>query len=162
MIALRYVYVVALVIWVGGLITIGSVVAPSAFAALEPGGPPVTTSPGATVVGEVLRRFHLVGYAAGATLLTTLAIMKVIGPRPPGFSRRLVIIAAMLTTTLAAGTWVDPEIAMMRATLGVPVRSLASDDARRVRFGRLHGISTALMALTAMGGLVLCYWETRE
>ena len=35
MIALRYVYVVALAIWVGGLITIGSVVAPSAFAVLE-------------------------------------------------------------------------------------------------------------------------------
>ena len=162
MIALRYVYVVALVIWVGGLITIGSVVAPSAFAALEPGGVLVTSSPAAAVVGEVLRRFHLVGYAAGATLLSTLVLMKVVGPRPPGFARRLVIVSVMLTTTFAAGVWVDPEIAAMRAAIGAPVRSLPEGDERRARFGRLHGLSTVLMAVTALGGLALCYWETRE
>jgi hypothetical protein len=161
MIGLRYVYVVALVIWVGGLITIGSIVAPAAFAALDPGGS-AAAAPAAALVGEVLRRFHLVGYAAGLTLLSTLLVMKVIGPRPPGFAARLVIVTGMLVTTLAAGAFVDPQIASMRAAIGVPIRSLTPNDARRTQFGRLHGISTALMAITALGGLVLCYWETRE
>jgi len=159
MIALRYVYVVALAIWVGGLITIGGVVAPSAFAVLEAlGGPPLA----AVLVGEVLRRFHVVGYAAGAVLLATLLLMKVVGPRPPGFGARLVLVSAMLGVTLFAGLWVDPQIASMRAQVGVPIRTLAPDDARRVQFGRLHGLSTTLLAVTALGGLVLCYWETRE
>ena len=162
MIALRYVYVVALVIWVGGLITIGSIVAPSAFAALAAtdggSGQPLA----ATLVGEVLRRFQIVAYASGAILLSTLILMKVVGPRPPGFGARLVLVGAMLGITLTAGFWVDPQIAAMRTTIGVPVRTLAPDDARRVRFGQLHGLSTALMAATALGGLVLCYWETRE
>ena len=120
MIALRYVYVVALVLWVGGLITIGSVVAPSAFAVLEPAASAAIESPAAMMVGEVLRRFHVVSYVAGATLVSTLILMKVVGPRPPGFGRRLVIIGLMLAATLTAGFWIDPAIASMRAALGAP------------------------------------------
>ena len=161
MIALRYVYVVALVLWVGGLITIGSVVAPSAFAVLEPAAPS-TVSSAAAVVGEVLRRFQVIGYAAGATLISTLILMKLVGPRPQGFAARLAIVSVMLAATAAAAFWVDPQIASMRSAVGVPMRSLAADDARRQQFGRLHGISTSLMAVTILGGLVLCYWETRE
>jgi hypothetical protein len=159
MIALRYVYVVALAIWVGGLITLGSVVAPSIFAVLEPGA---QQSLAPTVVGEVLRRFHLVGYAAGALLLSTLILMKMVGPRPPGFGVRLVMVTAMLGVSLATGLWIDPQIASLRASVGMPIGTLAPDDARRVQFGRLHGLSTALMAVTILGGLALCYWETRE
>ena len=162
MIALRYVYVVALAIWVGGLITIGSVVAPSAFTVLEAISDAGPQSLAATLVGEVLRRFHVVGYAAGALLLSTLILMKVVGPRPPGFGARLVLVSAMLGVSLVTGFWVDPQIASMRASVGVPIGTLAPDDARRVRFGRLHGLSTTLMAVTALAGLALCYWETRE
>jgi len=162
MIALRYVYVVALAIWVGGLITLGSVVAPSAFAVLEPEHIAAQQSLAATLIGEVLRRFHLVGYAAGALLLSTLLLMKVVGPRPTGFGVRLVMVTAMLGVSLVTGLWVNPQIASMRASIGMPIGTLAPDDARRVTFGRLHGLSTTLMALTIFGGLVLCYWETRE
>lgn len=162
MIALRYVYVVALAIWVGGLITLGSIVAPSAFAVLEPEVGAAQQSLAAMLVGEVLRRFHLVGYVAGALLLSTLLLMKVVGPRPTGFGVRLVMVTAMLAVTLVTGLWVDPQIASMRASIGMPIGTLAPDDARRAQFGRLHGLSTTLMAMTVLGGLVLCYWETRE
>ena len=94
----------------------------------------------------------MVGYAAGALLLSTLILMKVVGPRPPGFGARLVLVSAMLGVSLVTGFWVDPQIASMRASVGVPISTLAPDDARRVRFGRLHGLSTALMAVTALGG----------
>jgi uncharacterized membrane protein len=160
MIALRYVYVVALVVWVGGLITIGGVVAPSAFAVLaRPSGGDTSA---ASVVGEVLRRFQLVGYVAGATLLATLVLMKLVGPRPPGFGVRIGVVSAMLALVATAGLYVDPQIAAMRAEAGGAIRSLARDDPRRARFGRLHGMSTALMAAATAFGLVLCYWETRE
>lgn len=161
MIALRYVYVVALVFWVGGLLTLGSVVAPAAFAVLDPQGG-AGGSDAAALVGEALRRFHLVAWAAGTTLLVALVVMKVIGPRPPGFGFRVGLVSAMLALSLTAGLVVDPRIAAMRVSAGVPIRTLDADDPRRVAFGRLHGLSTALMAMTAAGGLVLCYWETRE
>jgi hypothetical protein len=160
MIVLRYVYVVALVVWVGGLLTIGGVVAPSAFAALS--GSTAGEGAAAGVVGEVLRRFHFVSYVAGATLLSTLLLMKVVGPRPPGFGFRVGLVTGMLALAAATGLFVDPQIAAMRVDAGGPIRSLGPDDPRRLRFGQLHGLSTALMAATTACGLLLCYWETRE
>jgi uncharacterized membrane protein len=160
MIALRYVYVVALVVWVGGLLTIGGVVAPAAFAALARSADGDIAAAG--VVGEVLRRFQLVGAIAGATLLSTLVLMKLVGPRPPGFGFRMGLVSAMLGLAATTGLFVDPQIAAIRAETGGAIRALAADDPRRVRFGQLHGVSTALMAAATACGLVLCYWETRE
>jgi uncharacterized membrane protein len=162
MTALRYAYVIALVVWLGGMITIAGVVAPATFSALERVEPEAGRTRAATVVGEVLRRFHVVSYLSAAVLLATLISMKVVGPRPIGFSRRLLIVGMMLAATVATGLIVDPAIARRRDALGVPVASLAPSDPRRVEFGRLHAISTALLGLGVVGGLILCYWETRE
>ena len=72
------------------------------------------------------------------------------------------LLPRMLIVTLVSGFWVDPQVAAARAGAGVPINTLAADDERRVRFGWLHGLSSTLMAVTTLGGLVLCYWETRE
>ena len=162
MLAVRYVYILTLVVWLGGMITIAAVVAPSAFRALEQTTTPDGRPAAARVVGEVLRQVHLVSYAAGALLLATLAAMKLIGPRPPGFGIRVGIVAAMLAASAVSGLMVDGRIAQLRESIAQPVSSLAEGDPRRVRFGQLHGLSTGLLGLSILGGLALCYWETRE
>jgi uncharacterized membrane protein len=162
MTALRYAYVIALVVWLGGMITIAGVVAPATFSALERVEPDVGRTRAAAVVGEVLRRFHVVSYLAAAVLLATLIGMKVIGPRPIGYSRRVLIVSTMLAVTVISGVIVNPAIARRRDALGVPVSSLAPSDPRRADFGRLHAVSTALLGIGVVGGLILCYWETRE
>jgi uncharacterized membrane protein len=162
MTALRYAYVIALVVWLGGTMTIAGVVAPATFSTLERVEPEAGRTKAASVVGEVLRRFHIVSYVAAAVLLATLIGMKVVGPRPLGFGWRLVIVGMMLAATIVSGVIVDPAIARRREAIGVPVASLAPTDPRRADFGRLHAISTALLGLGVIGGLILCYWETRE
>jgi uncharacterized protein DUF4149 len=164
MVALRYIYVLALVVWLGGMITIGSVVAPAVFRTLEQ----TKTEQGAgraqaaTVVGEVLRQFHVVSYGAGIVLGAALVTMKLIGPRPVGFGARLLIVGLMLTASLISGLLVDRRIGDLRTAIGQPVSSLPADDPRRAAFGRLHAFSTSLMGIAIVGGLLLCYWETRE
>jgi hypothetical protein len=79
-----------------------------------------------------------------------------------GFGARLAIVGVMLTATLSSGLLVDRKIARLRETIGAPVASLPVDDPRRASFGRLHALSTALMGVAIAGGLLLCYWETRE
>lgn len=153
--ALRFVSMLAVAIWLGGMVTIGGVVAPAAFAVLG-------SSDAASLVGETLRRFHLVGYAAGALLLLSLALMALMGPRPRAFWVRLTMAALMLAATLAAGLLVDRRMAAMRAEIGVPVGSLPAGDARRAAFGRLHGASTSLMALAVAAGLTLVYLDARD
>ncbi|HEY8535902.1 MAG TPA: DUF4149 domain-containing protein [Vicinamibacterales bacterium] len=162
MIALRYVYVLALVVWLGGTVTIGGVVAPAAFAALEAHDPAGGRTAAAVVVGEVLRRFRVVSWIALPALLVTLIAMKLVGPRPPGFGVRVAIVSVLIALSLISGLYIDPEIAALRRAAGVPMQELDAADPRRVRFNTLHGLSTALMTAGALGGLVLCFWETRE
>ena len=83
MVALRYVYVLALSLWFGGIITIGAIVSP--------------------VSDVVLRRFFLTSYVAGALVLTTLFGMALLGPRPSGFFARFAVAVGMFAVTLYAG-----------------------------------------------------------
>jgi hypothetical protein len=155
MVALRFGVGLALAVWLGGAVAIGSIVAPSAFAVLSAGD-------AASLVGETLRRFHIVTYAAGIALVGGLAGMALVGPRPRAFAWRLLTAGLMLAATLASGLWVDTRIRTMRTEIGVPVSSLPTGDARRAAFGRLHGLSTLLMGMTVLGGVALVYWDQRD
>jgi hypothetical protein len=162
MAAVRYLYVLALVAWLGGMVTIGGLVAPVAFRSLEQRDPIDGRARAATLVGDVLRQFHTVSYVAGAVMLSALITMRVVGPRPPGFGLRVTLISVMLGAAIASGLLVDPHIARLRASIAAPISTLPETDPRRVTFGRLHATSTALMGLAIAGGLLLCLWETRE
>lgn len=70
MLALRYVYVLALVVWLGGLF------------------------------GALLERFAYQRYAAGGILLITLVLMAVLGPRPRAFAVRVALVTIMLGIAL--------------------------------------------------------------
>ena len=70
MLAVRYVALAALVVWLGGMVT--------------------------AVFGEFLRPFHLVSLACGAVILVSLFIMKFVGPPPHAFVPRAALTALML------------------------------------------------------------------
>jgi hypothetical protein len=155
MLPLRLVSVLALVIWIGGALTIAGLVAPSAFTVLPSGD-------AARVVGETLRRFHFVGYGAGAALVASLVLAGLLGPRPHAFWWRLWIAGLMLVATLVSGLWVSGRVAALRQEAGASMASLEPADPRRIAFGRWHSLSTGLMALTMAGGFVLLYFETSD
>ena len=83
------------------------------------------------------------------------------------FIRRFtVVVAAIATVMLAASAYsglvVAARIAEIQASIGAAPSSLPAGDARRVEFGRLHGLSTALELIPVLGGLVLIFWEMKE
>jgi hypothetical protein len=82
-IALRYLYVLALSIGFGGAIIIGLVV------------PPLSD--------QVNHRFFLILYVSGGILLLSLLAMSLLGPRPSGFAARFGAAATMFAATLFAG-----------------------------------------------------------
>src|ERR1051325_5810151 len=82
MLALRYVYVLALVVWLGGMLILGAVVAPTTFEVLQTQAGSAGRELAGAVFGTALARFHYVAYGAGAVLLLTLGAMRVLGPRP--------------------------------------------------------------------------------
>lgn len=161
MLALRYVYVLALVVWLGGMVVLGAIVAPTTFEVLQAIEPVAGRAMAGELFGRALARFHYVAYAAGALLLVTLAAMALLGPRPRGFAVRAAIIGAMLLVALYSGVSVLGTIDAIREDVGALPSRLAADDARRIRFDALHLLSTRLMMVNVIGALALLYWEAR-
>jgi hypothetical protein len=162
MLALRYVYVIALVVWLGGMVVLGAIVAPATFQVLQASDPAAGRALAGELFGAIVARFHYVAYAAGILLLLSLAAMAVLGPRPAHFAVRMGIIAAMLGVALYSGLVVLADIDRIQAEVGTLPSRLAATDLRRVRFDALHVLSTRLMMLNMAAAFVLLYWEARE
>jgi uncharacterized membrane protein len=162
MLALRYIYVLALVVWLGGMVVLGAVVAPTTFQVLQASEPVAGRALAGEVFGATIARFHYVAYAAGVTLLVSLAAMAVLGPRPAHFLVRSIIVTAMLTVALYSGFVVLAGIDRIQQEAGTLASRLPVTDSRRLQFDGLHQLSTRLMMLNLLGALVLLYWEARE
>jgi len=162
MLALRYVYVLALVTWLGGMIVLGAIVAPTTFQILQATEPATGRELAGEVFGAIIAKFHYIAYAAGAVLLLSLSAMAVLGPRPKQYAVRSALIAVTLGISLYSGLIVLSSIDTIQQDAGGPVSRLQADDARRIRFDQLHLLSTRLMMLNMAGALILLYWETRE
>ena len=162
MLAIRYVALAALAVWLGGMLILGLVVAPSTFHALEAADPASGRVLAGVAFGEVLRQFHLVTYACGAIVLVGLFTMKFLGPPPRAFVPRAAIVALMLGVAVYSGVLVSGELATVQARIEGPVGRLPETDARRLRFDQLHRLSTTLMTINMALGLVLLSWYVRE
>jgi len=158
----RYIALAALVIWLGGMVVLGFLVAPATFRVLGVAAPTVGGFLAGAVFGEVLRRFHLLAYGCGAVMMVCLFAMKFVGPPPRSFPLRAGIVAAMLAVAGYSGIVVSGEMAKLQSSISGPVNALPEHDARRVRFTSLHQRATALMALNLAGGLVLLAWYVKE
>jgi hypothetical protein len=79
MLAVRYVALAALVIWLGGTTTLNLLTTPTR---------------------DVMRSFDVVSVACGALIMIALLVMKFVGPPPPAFLPRLAIVAVMLGMVL--------------------------------------------------------------
>lgn len=159
---LRYLYVLALVLWLGGMMVAGFVVAPTTFSVLEAWDTSTGRVLAGQVFGAVLRRVHLIGYGAAIVMLLVLTLQRVLGPRPRHYGIRVGLLALMLGLMLYSGMALTPRIDRIQAEVTGPMNRLPTDDARRLEFDGLHRLSTILVTATIAGGLVLLAWETRE
>lgn len=162
MLALRFAALLALTVWVGGVIVLGGIAAPAAFDVMASRQVPDGRVLAGAVVGEALRRLHLLSYVCGGLMLLSLSARAVLGPRPTWFAFRIGFVAVMLAASAYSGLVVAKRIDRLRAEIGVAPSSLAESDPRRVAFGRLHGASSALQLVPILGGLVLLFLELKD
>lgn len=162
MVVLRYAYVLALVVWTGGLVTAGAFVAPAIFGALEGEAGAAGRMLAGAAFGEVLRRVLLAGEAAGVVMLVSLTVLRLLGPKPVGYGVRAVLLGAMLLVNAYTAHLVLPEADALRREVQAPMTSTAASDPRRTRFDRLHRLSTTLVTAVAIAGVIVAAWEARE
>lgn len=162
MILLRYLYILALVVWLGGMVVAGGVAAPSIFKVLEAWHPVEGRVLAGRVFGEVLQRLYWLGYAMAGVMFVSLTLHRLLGARPIKYGVRAIILALMVAFALVADYHVGPQVATIQARVSGPVSALSPDDPIRAEFNRLHGLANILLSLTVVGGLALLFWEARE
>jgi hypothetical protein len=134
----------SITLWVGGLWTIGYLVAPLLFSALAD-----NHALAGVLAGKMFKGIAWVGIACGSLLL----LHEVLSFRG-GSLKHLVfwLVLLMLAITLIMQFWLQPFVVALRA-VGAPVDTLASFPTRSFAFW--HGISSMLYLLESLLGLVL-------
>jgi hypothetical protein len=159
---LRFLSLAALAVWIGGLAALGGVAAPELFAWLQAHDPVAGRETAGQLFGVIFARFQHFSWALGGVAIVSLIVRAILGPRPRHFGIRAWLLAAMLAFSVATALWITPRIEAIRNSVSGPVASLADTDARKVTFGRLHGLSNVLMLMTIVTGLGLMWMEAGD
>src|ERR1700756_5494533 len=148
---LRYLIVLSLVVWLGGLIFFSFVVAPSAFAVLP------TRHMAGSLVSRSLSLLHWMGIVSGLVfLVASLLYSRVTTGSAHLFAARHLLIVVMLVLTCVSQFGISPRMARLRATVG-EIDRVPLNDPARVQFNALHVWSTRLEGSVLLAGLVVAY-----
>ena len=162
MLALRFAGLLAVAVWFGGLLALGAIAAPAIFDVVDTGRIAGERVVAGILFGEILGRFHLVGYGCGAVILVSLAVRAVLGPRPRHLALAAVTTSVMLAAAVYSGVVLSGRIERQRQEIGTAPSSLPDGDPRRVEFGRLHAQSIMWQLVPLLGGVVLLFRELTE
>lgn len=153
---LRFLMLFSLVVWLGGIIFFGSVVAPTLFGVLP------TRHLSGMVVTRVLGLLHWIGVAAGMIFLgSSLMLSNLESGAAQLTAPRHILIVLMLALTLVSQLGISPRMAALRAEMG-EIDLVQQDDPRRVEFNRLHRWSTRLEGGTLLLGLAVVFLVARR
>lgn len=160
--ALRVVSLALIACWIGGIAVLGLVAAPSVFSVLEGHDPVAGRTLAGMVFGEIFARFQQMAWFLGGGLVALLGVRAALGPRPRRLAMQIWLVTGMLAASAYSGLILAPRIEVLRAETAGTMAALPETDARKVEFGRLHGLSNGLMALTLLAGLGIFWIESRD
>jgi uncharacterized membrane protein len=148
---LRFLMVLSLVIWVGGLIFFAFVLAPTAFQVLP------NTHLAGNVVGRSLSKLHWMAIDSGvAFLIASLIYNYITQGTAHFFAIRHVLIYLMLALTLFSQFWIIPRMDTLRASVG-DFAAVPLTDPQRIQFDALHVWSTRVEGAVLLLGLVAVF-----
>ena len=155
---LRFLILLALVVWIGGIIFLAFVEAPTAFTV----GLLPTRHLAGSIVGRSLDLLHYMGMASGLVfLIASMIYYRVTVGKARPLSIRHLLIALMLGLTLISQFAVSPRMHALRAQ-AVVIDNLSLNDPIRSEFDRLHVWSENLEKAVLLLGLVAIYRTAQE
>jgi hypothetical protein len=155
---IRFVMLLSLVVWVGGIIFFAFVVAPTVF---RPGILPSHQLAG-NVVSRSLSLLHEIGITCGIVFAVTSMINSAVvsGSAQP-FALRHVLVYLMIVLTLVSIFGIGARMEALKKDM-VMIDQVPQDDARRMEFNHLHVWSTRLEGTVLVLGLALLYLTARR
>jgi uncharacterized membrane protein len=149
---LRFLMLLSLVAWIGGLIFFAFVLAPTAFQVLSP-----NTHLAGNIVGRALGKLHWIAIFSGLIFLgSSLLYSRLTDGTSHPFALRHVLICLMLGLTLLSQFWIIPRMDTLRASVG-DFAAVPLDNPLRVQFDALHVWSTRVEGAVLLLGLVAVY-----
>jgi hypothetical protein len=153
---LRYVMLLSLIVWLGGLIFFAFVLAPTAFSVLP------TRHLAGALVGKSLVALHWMGIIAGVVyLITSLLYSRLTMGTPHPFAARNILVILMLVLTLVSQFGIIPRMDKLRASIGT-IDSVPLDNPARMAFDSLHVWSTRVEGGVLLLALVLTYLTAQQ
>jgi len=152
----------ALAVWVGGLVVLAAVGAPALFGVLEAQDPAGGRTLAAALFGEMFLRFQWLAWLLGGALVLLLIVRRMLGPRPRPFALRLLAACVMLALSLVSGLVIAPRIESIRRETADTIAELEDTDPRKSEFAQLHGIANALMGVTLVVGVGMLWLEMKD
>lgn len=153
---LRFLMLLSLVAWIGGILFLSFVEAPVAFSVAP------TRHLAGTVVGHTLAILHWIGLFSGVAFLGCSMLLSTLttGSAEPLATRHL-LVGAMLLLTLVSQFGISPKMAALRVSFG-DIDSVAADNPARVQFDALHMWSVRLEMAVLVLGLAVVYLTARS
>ena len=153
---LRFLMLLSLVVWLGGITFFAFVLAPTVFAVLP------TRELAGTVVNRALPVLHWMGVISGVVFLaTSMTYAAMTTGSAQALAPRHILVALMLVLTLVSMFVISSRMMVLRAEMGV-IDTVPQDDPRRVEFNRLHHWSTRIEGSVYLIGLVVLYLTARQ
>lgn len=148
---LRFLMLLSLVVWVGGLMFFAFVLAPTAFQVLP------NTHLAGNVVGRALGKLHWLAIVSGIIfLIASLLYDRVAQGSAQVLAVRHVLIIVMLALTLFSQYWIIPRMDKLRASVS-DFAAIPLSDPARVQFDALHVWSTRVEGAVLLLGLLAVY-----
>jgi len=150
---LRFLILLSLVAWIGGLMFFAFVLAPTVFA---PGVLPNTHLAG-NIVGRALGKLHWIAIVSAVVLLaSSLLYSRLAEGTFHAFTLRHVLICLMLGLTLVSQFWIIPRMDTLRASVS-DFATVPPDNPARAQFDALHVWSTRVEGAVLLLGLIAIY-----
>jgi hypothetical protein len=150
---LRFLMLLSLVVWLGGLIFLAFVEAPIAF---SPGLLPTRHVAG-SIVGRSLDLLHYMAIASGIVfLISSMLYSRMATGTPRPLAARHLLIVLMLLLTLISQYAISPKMHAIRNEL-VVIDNVPLDNPLRREFDRLHVWSEKFEEAVLLLGLVALY-----
>lgn len=148
-IALRFVYLLSLVFWIGGIAFFSFIAAPSIFHALP-------RDEAGKVVTAIFPKYYWEGIICGSLALATSFVLGILTRWSVLLIVRTILLGVMLVGVLYAVLVLQPHMHAVKAQVA-SFESLAPTDPLRLEFGRLHGRSFTVNAAVLLLGLVVVF-----
>ena len=148
---LKFFMLLSLIVWLGGIVFFGAVLAPTVFTVLP------TRHLAGSVVSPSLNRLHWMGIISGIVfLITSMIYARLATGSAHVFAARHVLLIIMLLLTLTSQFAITPKMATLRASMG-NIDNVSPTAPARVQFNALHIWSTRLEMGVLLLGLVVVY-----